>query len=155
LTDKGRRDHTLTSAIPGPRFGVHFSDPFLNLSITNHGPIACTITHAVVEVFDPVKRKKQRGLINPLINIAVSIEDTEGPFTHLPKKIEVGEEFSLRFWSGENAFLEKEVIQVGVTDTFSREHWCTRRQVKKVQADYFKMRQSDDLPKLSRNRKAF
>ncbi len=25
LKDKGRRDHTLTSAIPGPRSGVHFS----------------------------------------------------------------------------------------------------------------------------------
>jgi hypothetical protein len=146
---------------PKPDLRVHFSmmgfigngpwrDPFLNLSITNHGPIACTITHAMAVVYDPVKRKKVYGLINPTKNISISIEDTDGPFTNLPKKIEVGEEFSLRFWSGEKSFIGDEVDRVGVTDTFGRHHWCKHRQVKKVQADFFKMRDAGTLPKFSR-----
>jgi hypothetical protein len=42
------------------------------------------------------------------------IEGPDGPFTSLPKKIEVGEEFDLRFWGGERSFIEEEVYQVGV-----------------------------------------
>jgi hypothetical protein len=85
---------------PKPDLRVHFSmmgfigngpwrDPFLNLSITNHGPIACSITHAVVAASEPGKRKKNYGFINPTKDITVSIEATDGPFTNLPKKIEV------------------------------------------------------------------
>jgi len=73
-------------------------DPFLNLSITNYGPIACTATRAMIEIDDPDEAKKIPGLINPLFNISVSIEDIYGPFTNLPKKIDVGGELSLRFW---------------------------------------------------------
>lgn len=148
---------------PKPDLRVHFSmmgfigdgpwrDPFLSLSITNHGPIGCTITHAIIDIDDRAQRKKRRGLINPLRDISASIEHTDGPFTNLPKKIDVGEEFSLRFWSGENSFLEEEVDRVGVIDTFGRHHWCACRHVKKVQAEYFKMRDAGDLPKLSRGR---
>jgi hypothetical protein len=145
---------------PKPDLRVHFAmmgfigdgpwrDPFLNLTITNHGPIPCTITHAVIEVDDRAKRTVKRGLINPLRDISISIEDTDGPFTNLPKKIEVGEEYSLRFWSGENSFMEAEVKRVGVIDTFGRDHWCKRRQATHVQAEYFKMRDDGSLPTLS------
>jgi hypothetical protein len=147
---------------PKPVLRVHFSmmgfigngpwrNPFLNLSITNHGPIACTITHAMVLVHNPIKQKKVYGLINPTKDISVSIEDTDGPFTNLPKKIEVGEDFSLRFWSGERSFIGDEVDRVGVSDSFGRHHWCARRQVKKVQASFFEMRDAGTLPKLSRS----
>lgn len=68
----------------------------------------------MIEIDDRMKRKKIRGLINPLLNISVYIKDTYGPFTNLPKKIDVGGEFSLRFWSGEKAFIESEADRVGV-----------------------------------------
>lgn len=146
---------------PKPALKVHLSmmgsigdgpwrDPFLNLSITNHGPIACTITHAIIDLDDPVKRKRVRGLINPLINISINNEDTDGPFTNLPKKIVVGEVFALQFWPGEKSFIGYEVDRVGVIDTFGRNHWCTRGQVKKVQSDYFKMKDAGELPKLKK-----
>jgi hypothetical protein len=35
LKDKGRRDHTLISAIPGPRSGVHFRPPDLTVADIN------------------------------------------------------------------------------------------------------------------------
>lgn len=95
-------------------------DPFLNLSITNHGPIACTVTRARIEIDNRMKRKKIPGLINPLLNISVSIEDIYGPFTNLPKKIDVGGELSLRFWSGKKAFIESEADRVGVINAFGR-----------------------------------
>jgi hypothetical protein len=148
---------------PKPDLRVHFSmmgfvgngpwrNPFLTLSIANHGPITCTITHAMILVDDRTKREKVYGLINPTKDISISIEETDGPFTNLPKKIEVGEEFSLHFWSGENSFIGSEVDRVGIKDTFGRNHWCKRHQVKKVQAEFFAMREAGTLPKLSRKR---
>lgn len=148
---------------PKPVLRVHFSmmgfigdgqpwhDPFLNLSITNHGPIACTITHAVITAWKPPERKPVYGLINPTKNIAVSIEATDGPFTNLPRKIDVGEEFALHFWAGERSFIGEEIDRVGVQDSFGRYHWCNRRQVQKVQREFFKMRDDGKLHKLSRS----
>jgi hypothetical protein len=74
-----------------------------------------TITHAIIDIDDRAQRKKRRGLINPLRDVSFGIENTDGPFTNLPKKIDVGEEFSLRFWSGENSFIEKEVYAILAT----------------------------------------
>lgn len=122
-------------------------DPFLNLSVTNHGPIACTITHAIISIKEPGKAER-RGLINPIRDIAVDLRGTDGPFTNLPKKIEVGEEFALRFWAGENSFIGEEIDRVGVIDTFGRNHWSTKKQVKKVQAEYFRMREAGTLQTL-------
>jgi len=146
---------------PKPVLRVHFSmmgfvgngswrDPFLNLSITNHGPISCTITHAVIIARKPPLGERRHGLINPTKNIAISIEETEGPFTNLPRKIEVGEEFPLHFWAGENSFIGEEVERVGVIDSFGRHHWCKSQQIKKVQREFFNMREDGTLPKLSR-----
>ena len=68
----------------------------------------------MVEIDNRMKRKNIPGLINPHLNISVSIEDIYRPFTNLPKKIDVGGEFSLQFWSGEKAFIESEADRVGV-----------------------------------------
>jgi hypothetical protein len=144
---------------PKPVLRVHFSmmgfigdgpwrDPFLNLSITNHGPIACTVTHVFIELNNPASKKKRRGLIKPLKDISISLQETDGPFTGLPKKLEVGEEYALRFWAGENSFIQEEVDRVGIADTFGRDHWCTRQQVSKVQKEYFQMRADGKLAKL-------
>jgi hypothetical protein len=124
-------------------------DPFLNLSVTNHGPIGCTITHVQIEVAERHgKRGRRRGVINPLKNVSVDPQATEGPFTNLPRKLDVGERFSLHFWAGENSFIGEEVIRVGVTDSFSREHWCPQKQVRKVQREFFDLLNSGKLTKL-------
>ncbi|WP_143279758.1 hypothetical protein [Bradyrhizobium diazoefficiens] len=147
---------------PKPALRVHFSmmgfvgdgqgwrDPFLNLSITNHGPIACTITHAIIVARKQPLGELTHGLINPTKNIAVSLEDTDGPFTNLPKKIEVGEEFALHFWAGERSFIGEEVERVGAIDSFGRHHWSKSKQVKKVQKEFFKMRDEGKLRKLTK-----
>src|SRR5437016_14515453 len=76
---------------PKPILRVYFSmmgfigdgpwrDPFLNLSVTNFGPIACTITHVQIEVAPQHgKRAVRRGLINPLKNISIDQQATDGP----------------------------------------------------------------------------
>ena len=89
--------------------------PFLNLPITNHGPIVYTITRAMIEIDDRVKRPKIRGSINPLLNISVGIADTHGSFTSLSKKINVRGKSSLRFWSSEKGF-----IGVGIINALGR-----------------------------------
>src|SRR5271168_706476 len=43
---QGRRDYTLTSAIPGPGFGVHFSD--LPLTINHNDTLNCHSADAVM-----------------------------------------------------------------------------------------------------------
>ena len=89
----------------GPR-----RDPFLNLSITNHGAIAYIVTRARIAIDHRMKRKNI-SLINPLLNISVSIEDIYGPFANLSKKIDAGGELSLRFCRAKRPLSKVEPIE--------------------------------------------
>jgi hypothetical protein len=122
-------------------------DSFLNLSVTNHGPVACTLTHSFVQVHNGLFRKPRIGLINPLSNFPNDFETARGPFSGgLPKKIEVGEEFSLQYWYGEN-WLDENVLNVGVFDSFNRKHVCFRTNVRQVQKTYLKDKAAGKLAK--------
>jgi hypothetical protein len=112
------------------------SDPFLNLSMINHGPVACTVTHSFVEIYNGPFRRAQIGLINPLSNFPNDLNTTRGPFSGgLPRKIEVGEQFSLHYWYGQS-WLDEKVLRIGVLDTFNTKHVCARRYVREVKKHY-------------------
>jgi len=123
------------------------SDPFLSLSVTNHGPVACTVTHSFVEIYNGLFRGARIALINPLSNFPYDFETTRGPFSGgLPKKIEVGEQFSLHYWYGEN-WLDEKILRVGVWDSFNRKHVCPRSYLREVQKRYLEDKAAGKLAK--------
>jgi hypothetical protein len=140
---------------PKPRLVVGFSlqgvfdqrgwhDPFLTLSITNHGPVPDIVTHSIVQVGNGIFTKRELGVIPN------EFYRSQGPFSGgLPKKIEVGEEFSLRYWYGEN-WLTENVIRVGVVDSFNNKHWCRRSDVKGVKKTYMADKAAGKLAKQDR-----
>jgi hypothetical protein len=124
-----------------------YHSPFLNLSITNHGPIPDIVTHSLIEYDHGLFRRPKIGLIQPLANFPLNIKDTNGPFSGgLPKKIEVGHEFSPKYWYGEN-WLEKNILNIGVVDSFNRKHFCRRSDIKRVKKEYFKDKAAGKLEK--------
>jgi hypothetical protein len=49
----------------------------------------------------------------------------------------MGEEFSLKYWYGEN-WLDKRISRVGVFDSFNRKHVCSQKDVRRVLKEYLK-----------------
>jgi hypothetical protein len=105
----------------------------LALTATNMGPITVTL-HTVVA--DGGKRwwrrrPKHFGLLNPLDEFPfISTSITSGPFGRvLPRKVEVGEQFSV-YLIADHEELAKDVIErVGFSDTFGRNHWAPKKHV--------------------------
>jgi hypothetical protein len=108
---------------------------FLSLDIANHGPSYVIISCAIIEHRRPMfRRRRKLGLINPIHDLAEP-HLPMGPFAGgLPKRIEVGETFSLHFPFDAGGWLATDVARIGVRDTFSRFHWAARKQMKTVQA---------------------
>jgi hypothetical protein len=128
--------------------GLH--DPFLNLSITNHGPISATISASYVQISKGLLRRRGLALLNPLSDFRSDMKKTLGPFSGgLPKKLEVGEEFSLKYWYGMN-WLDERVVRVGVRDSFNRMQWCRRRDIRRVTRRYLEDKTAGKLAKLER-----
>jgi hypothetical protein len=107
--------------------------PFLSLSATNYGPGQVTL-HAVVARSrrDWRKRfKRQIGLLNPLNNFPNETNSSIGPFGGgLPKKVDVGEEFSAFLTFQHEALRDEPLVDVGFADTFGRFHWAPRKSVR-------------------------
>jgi hypothetical protein len=128
--------------------GLH--DPFLNLSITNHGPIVATVASSLAQTDEGFFRRRRFGLIQPLTSFLMDPKHTSGPFTGLPKKLEVGEEFSLKYWYGESSFIgNPRILRVGVRDSFGRLHWCRRSDVKKARKHFLDDEREGKLRSLS------
>jgi hypothetical protein len=95
-------------------------------------------------------RKHQLGFINPLSGFPNDFHRSKGPCSGgLPKKIEVGEDFSLQYWYGEN-WLSENVLRVGVVDSFNRKHWCRRSDVRRVKKTYMADKAAGKLAKEDR-----
>jgi hypothetical protein len=109
----------------------------ISISVTNHGPSEVTIRCAVAR---PAKKWYQRkykkiGMLNPYKGYPYDLS-SHGPFSGgLPKKLAVGEEFSLYFPVERDWFEKEKLVDFGVNDTFNRLHWAPRRQVRKTRKD--------------------
>lgn len=113
--------------------GEEPSDPFLTLSATNYGPGPITLSAAVTRSRGNRLSKSRIGLLNPLHNFPRDQNMSVGPFSGgLPKKIDVGESFSAYFVFRHEAIRDEPIIDVGFNDTFGRNHWAPRRDVRKV-----------------------
>jgi hypothetical protein len=111
----------------------------LALSATNHGPIEVTLNSVVgAGGFCWWKRRPARiGLLNPIPGFpdypGQYSDELTGPFSGgLPKKIAVGEQFSLYFIPDHEALAKDEIERIGFTDTFGRFHWAPRKDLLKA-----------------------
>ena len=110
---------------------------FLTLSATNYGPTDVTLHTAI--------SRKKRSLISWKVSTECFIlqpldsadsNTSSGPFSGgLPKKLVVGEQFSV-FFPGSAAkewVKEDKLSDYGFCDTFGRNHWCSKREIKEFE----------------------
>jgi hypothetical protein len=80
-----------------------------------------------------MRKKIGFGILNPLHDFPARSDFTIGPFSGgLPKKVDVGEEFSLYFMAEHEALAGDDVELVGFLDTFGRKHWASKDSVIKA-----------------------
>ena len=125
------------------------SPKFLSLTAINYGPGPVTLHSAITRNFRKgFQRKRRYGFLNPIHNLSIDENQSQGPFSGgLPKKIDVGETFSAYLPFKHNALRDGRIADVGFLDTFGRKHWAPRRQVQKVI-----VRIREDFPKIEKER---
>jgi hypothetical protein len=116
---------------------------FLTLSATNYGPGDVTLHSAVLRhyrdgwwkswrAFFNKHLRRQYGMLNPLQDFPMRFDHSIGPFSGgLPKKIAVGESFSSYFPQEVDWFTHRRV-RIGFSDSFNRNHWCSKDDIRKV-----------------------
>jgi hypothetical protein len=126
---------------PKPRVRVSFNfmttvgsgavrENVLCLSATNMGPGPVTLHSAVLRK-RTFLRTKGYALLNPLHNYPAQTGHSVGPFGGgLPKKVEVGEQFSVYFTAYHDGLAADEFDQIGFHDLFGRNHWAQKRQLR-------------------------
>ena len=85
-------------------------------------------------------RRGRYGLLNPIHGDPAAAEPVSvGPFSGgLPSKIEPGEMKSFYFPYDKDCFLKEPIHRAGICDTYGRNNWCRRQDVKKAAAAYLK-----------------
>jgi hypothetical protein len=110
--------------------GVPDSSSVVVLSATNMGPSPVTLRNAVTRPPRKLRKTYGIGILNPLHGFPTQLDFTQGPFSGgLPKKVDVGEEFSLYFIPEHEALARDDVELVGFLDTFGRKHWASKDSV--------------------------
>jgi hypothetical protein len=115
----------------------------LTLTATNFGPGDVTLHSAILyhrkhkwwknwHAFFNRHLRREYGTLNPLQDFPNRLDYTAGPFSGgLPKKIAAGESFSSYFTRKVDWF-ENKGVRVGFSDSFDRNHWCSRQDAEKV-----------------------
>lgn len=109
----------------------------VSISATNHGPSDVTVRFAVARSQKKWYqiRYKTNAMLNPYSGYPYDLS-SQGPYSGgLPKKLAVGEEFSLYFPVAREWFEKERFVDFGVNDTFNRLHWAPRRQVRNTRKD--------------------
>jgi len=110
---------------------------FISLSATNYGPTDVTLHAAISRKRQPYirwKRNTKFFILNPLDG--ANGNTSSGPFSGgLPKKLLVGEQFSALFPGSvaKKWVAEDKLSDYGFADTFGRNHWCSRKNIKEFE----------------------
>ncbi len=121
--------------------GGKFGKTLCSLNVTNMGPGPLIVHMCVVKSRGEHPWKPKLGFINPIHgDPTVPSPQSIGPFSDgLPLKLDVGENKSFYFPFGKACILEEQdLLAIGVNDTFNRNTWCRRRDVKRAQQRYAK-----------------
>jgi hypothetical protein len=120
----------------------------LSMTVTDMGPGAVILHACVARKKNPWwKRAKFYGMLHPIHGDPTDPNPRSlGPFSSgLPAKISEGEVKSFYFPYARDGFLKEGLSQVGINDTYQRNTWCRRKDMRKVNASY----QRDFVPETS------
>jgi hypothetical protein len=109
--------------------GGSSGEQILALGATNMGPVQVTLYSALV-TYSRWAQLSSVGLLNPLHNYPAQTTHSIGPFSGgLPKKLDVGEQFSVYLIPDHEMLAKGDYQRIGFTDTFGRSHWAPRRRI--------------------------
>jgi len=119
---------------------------FVAVNITNHGPIETTVHSFNVKFSRGLFKKPQFAFISPIHDIHRP-EIGVGIFGGgLPKKLAVGETFSLYFPFTADSFARDPLARAGVSDVFGQFHAISRKDINTVKAELNKEFGAAPLP---------
>jgi len=110
------------------------SRSLLVLTVTNMGPGPLVLYACIAKSKAHWWTRPELGTLNPIHGepsdpLPVSI----GPFSAgLPTKIDAGEMKSFYFPYNKDCFLKDGLVRIGINDTYHRNNWCHRRDVRKA-----------------------
>jgi len=105
----------------------------LALIATNMGPAQVTLRTAIARPRKrfPFQKTSSFFLLNPIHNYPQNTELSIGPFAGgLPKKLEVGEQFTAYFIPDHESLAKGEAARIGFDDTFGTLHWAPRSHIR-------------------------
>src|SRR5216683_199073 len=110
----------------------------LSVGVTNMGPGPVILHSCIAKIREPWSLRPQLAMLNPIHGDPSSDEPRSlGPFSGgLPLKLEAGEVKSFYFPFSKDTFLSEQVVRVGVNDTYSRNSWCRRKDVRKAKKKF-------------------
>ena len=103
----------------------------VSLIAVNHGPIDVTLRTSLLVKRNWFGVSTGYGILKPLFNYPAE-KRTLGPSTGFPKKLAVGEQFSVLFIPNHSSIASDEWSQIGFDDTFGRIHYARRRDLKET-----------------------
>lgn len=108
----------------------------ISLSATNMGPAEVILRSAYIMFWPRWFADKSYGMLNVLARLPESTDyeteygTTGGPFAGgFPKKLEVGETFSVYLVPNHETLARGDYHRVGFHDSFGRMHWAPRRDI--------------------------
>jgi hypothetical protein len=110
----------------------------LNLTVANLGPGVAVLYLCIVKSKRHWWSKAQYGSLNPIHGDVTDADPISlGPFSAgLPAKIDEADVKSFNFPYDKNCFLKESVVRVGINDTYRRNIWCHRKDIRKVMRSY-------------------
>ena len=103
----------------------------LSLTATNYGPTEVTLHTALTRrLLRPFKYAF--AALFPLPGFGIEVASGTPFAGGLPRKLAVGEQFSVYLATDHEHLRDQPVSDIGFTDTFGRFHWAPRRQLREV-----------------------
>lgn len=111
--------------------GHHNNNTYIALTAINFGPgevICNTVCFKNRPNFVLSKKEYTQGMI---------VHDYTNPLSaKLPNKLKVGETLQLLFQYDKDVFLKEKITHIGIVDSFGREHYASRHDVKKTKKKF-------------------
>jgi hypothetical protein len=110
----------------------------LNLTVTNMGPGVAVLYLCIAKMKTHWWKRAEYATLNPIHGNPIDPEPIGiGPIAGgLPAKIDLGELQSFYFPDQNDCFLQENVVRVGINDTYQRNIWCRRKDVRRAKKSY-------------------
>jgi hypothetical protein len=110
----------------------------LVLTVTNMGPGAVVLYACIGKQKAHWWTRPKLGILNPIHGDPLDQQPTSiGPFSAgLPVKIDAGDTKGVYFPYTKGCFLSDGLARIGINDTYQRNTWCRRSNMRKVYKNY-------------------